>query len=190
MKRFRKFTALLMAMVMVLAMGVTSFAAEKTQPTLTIGGEEVSYTMPSTNLYPDIPDNAENKGEITAADIFLEYAVENYGQSVADQMASGLLACDYDQNYVNEEGEAGLYISKYLGQDTVNNYTFISYDEITGLYTYQWTGAYWSLTIDGEYASSYATAYKASDIDSIDFTHVEDNVGYTFTTPYEIPDAN
>lgn len=196
MKRLsKKFFALLMAMTMVLAMGVTANATGT--PTLQIndgnGIQTVDYTMPTSNLYPNIPDNAENKGYITAADILLAGAQTGDRGSVSAQLANGNLVAAYDQYYLNADGKAGLYISKYWGKDTINNYQYIGYDEEKGLYTYRWTGSYWSLSIDEgngmTYASSYATAYKASDITGIKFEYITDNVGYEFTTPNLIPGA-
>lgn len=178
MKKFRRVTALLMAMVMVLAMGVTSFAAENDTVTVNVKIQNPAYAEALAD--GDSTEGIEQywfDGEVTLdADESLYTiadagTVENYGTATAmDAIIQAVNDSDltdktidcyrvqytvYDPSsgeWVPVEGRYGIafnQLSTAAGSSTTEG----------GVTTYK----YWEVVVDGTSASDYATAYVADD---------------------------
>lgn len=174
MKRFRKFTALLMAMVMVLAMGVTSFAAENTTYTIPVeydsdfdgtADKTVYVTLNEDGSYVDSNGNSHKYTQSSG------HSIENYDKATAfDALyATGLLDDYYAVEYLDTTTWQGTGVYG-MAFNTFNGMSGGSVtDDETGVTTY----TYWNLQIkeknSDSYVSSdnYATHSLASDIDGV-----------------------
>lgn len=187
MKRLsKKLIALVMAMTMVLAMGVTSFAAENTTYSVTINGTPYSVTAPTSKMCDQV-SNSENATVITAGDILLKAIEQRTNKTVAQLIQENQLVLGWDQNNL-VNGKAGLYISKVGNQAESTTYYWLNPDtyEDDGYYEYEYDGSYWSLGINGDYASYYVSHYLPEEIGTgITFDYIESNFTFTRTTPID-----
>lgn len=156
--------------------------AARTIP-VTVNGELNNVTVPTEKMCAQ-EANSENKNVITAADVLLAYAGTK--EQVAAKIASGDIKIGWGQ--ITGTDKVGLYITKFDGEEGTNNYELLNPDtcEDDGYYEYKWTGSYWSLYINNQYASYYASHYPASEVTGIRFDFIEDNVGYTFRSETKI----
>lgn len=171
MKRFRKFTALLMAMVMVLAMGVTSFAAENTTYTIPVeydsdfdgtADKTVYVTLNEDGSYVDSNGNSHKYTQPSG------YSIENYDKATAfDALyATGLLDDYYAVEYLDTTTWQGTGVYG-MAFDTFNGRSGRPEDLPNGQTRYY----YWNYQVDtgSGYVSSdnYATHDLASQIDGV-----------------------
>ena len=159
-KSMKKLTALLLAMVMVLAMGLTSFAAtnddEITNPVtvkVTIQNPNGGYFLDNQSVTLD-----KNKSLYTLTDAAI---IENNGTATA--IDAIIKAVNNNINYYKVQYvEYGTWepIDQYgLAFDTLNGIKGTSVDNEDGTTTY----FYWEVKINGTSAANYATNYVLTD---------------------------
>lgn len=185
----RKILALALAMIMIFGFSATAYAS--TAQVTVAGGTPINVTVPTTPKYsvPSGVVDPENSTVVTAMDILLQAFEDIKGTSIASQVAAGTLAYDWDQVYRNNDGTAGMYVSKFNNQTGSNIYYWLnptSYQD-DGYYRYRWVGSYWELTVNGNHADYYATHYLANTVTSLGFNMAQDS--YEFNTTYPISGA-
>lgn len=159
MKRLsKKLIALVMAMTMVLAMGVTAFANEvPTSNTVTvtvkIKNPNITEESPQEYLYNDSVTVNKNASLYTLTDAT---TIENYGTATAmDAIIDAADTISYHKvQYLDTETWEP--IDQYgIAIDSINNHAGTSTSNADGTTTYR----YWELKINGSPADNYATNY-------------------------------
>lgn len=171
MKKFRRVTALLMAMVMVLAMGVTSFAAENTTYTIPVEYDSDFNGTADKTVYVALNEDGSYVDSDGVSHKYTQssgYSIENYDKATAfDALyATGLLDDYYAVAYVASPDwePTGVYGMAF---DTFNGRSGRSETLPNGQTRYY----YWNYQVDtgSGYVSSdnYATHDLASQIDGV-----------------------
>lgn len=187
--KMKKFTAVILALVMIFAMSANAFAAGNSTTSVEIQmyGEE-AYTVSVTDQ--DISSLCGNASHLYTVPTHVTDALTSYTPADA-LIAAYMLTYDinntsdigedvisYAWHDVSEENEPthyGLYFATYEGLSAdAGQYYLVStrYDEEgTAYYTYYWAGDAWNLYINGAFAEEYSSEYDLSNVSSIRFDY-------------------